>query len=133
MAAFSLIIMSQQNRCHGNGFGDRAGHAPAPETFERDNQIDRTGTQSVELLRYAQRGDAQVGQLLPHLAAGRHITGSPSTDDAGQVGGAERRVDAGREVALLFVECEFHGHVFSRGSPSSRSAMMLRWISLVPA
>ena len=46
---------------------------------------------------------------------------------AGHVGGAQCGVDAGREVALLFVEGELHS-VFglSLGRPSSRSAMMLR-------
>ena len=77
---------------------------------------------------HGQRGDAEVGQLLPHLAAGRDIAGRPRAHRAGQVRRAQRGVDAGREVALLFVERKFHflPPDFSRGRPSSRSEMMLR-------
>ena len=61
------------------------------------------------------------------LRPGAGIALCPRAHRTGQIGGAEGRVDAGREVALLFVQIEFHfDFLLSRGSPSSRSAMMLR-------
>ena len=99
-----------------------------PSRLECDHQVHRVGVDAVELLRHRERGDAQVGQRRPDLAAGCGVARGPGAHRAGHVGGAERGVDTGGEVALLFVECEFHlvFPALSLGRPSSRSAMMLR-------
>lgn len=52
MVVFSLIIMSQQNWCYGNGFGDWVGYVLVFEMFECDNQIDWIGIQFVEFFCY---------------------------------------------------------------------------------
>ena len=96
-----------------------------PSRSQRHHQVDRVRLDAVELLGNHQRGHAQVGQLRPHLAAGCGVAGGPRPHRGGHVGGAERGVDAGREVALLFVESRISFRLF-RGRPSSRSAMMLR-------
>ena len=125
----AAVVVGEQNRCHGDGFGDRAGYAPPAEPLRGDHQVDRVRLDAVELLRHRQRGDAEVGQLRPHLAAGRRVALGPCPHRGGQIGGPQRRVDAGGEVALLFVSLKIHSRIHllvSRGSPSRRSAMMLR-------
>ena len=96
--------------------------------FERHHQVHRIGVQAVELLRHHQCGHTEVGQLLPYLAARRGIAFGPRAYRAGQVRGAQCRVDARGEVALLFIERKFPFLLpaFSRGNPSSRSEMILR-------
>ena len=121
----AAVVVGKQNRCHRNGFGDRPGHTPAAQPLGGDHEIDGVRLDAVELLRHGQRGDAEVGQLCPHLAAGGGVARGPGPHRGGQIGGGQRRVDAGGEVALLFVQIELH-FAFSRGRPSSRSAMMLR-------
>ena len=119
------LVLGQQKWRYRNGFGDRSGYTPAAQPFERDDQVDRVRVDAVEPLRHRQRGDAQVGQPRPDLAAGAGVAGCPGAHRTRQVGSRQRRVDACGEVALLFVKIESHLD-FSRGSPSSRSAMMLR-------
>ena len=99
----TAVVVGEQNRCHRDGFGDRAGNTPAAEPFRGDHQVDRVCLDAVELLRHRQRGDAEVGQLRPHLAAGCGVALRPRSHRGGQIGGGQRRIDARREVALLFV------------------------------
>ena len=80
---------------------------------------------AVEPLGNHQRGDAEIRQLGPDLAARGGVTVGPGADSGRKVGSTQRGVDACREVALLLVKIEFH-LALSRGSPSRRSAMMLR-------
>ena len=82
------------------------------------------GSDPVMFLGHCQRGDAKIGQRRPHLASRRGIAVGPGSYRRRQVGGTQRRVDAGREIALLFVD--FEVHLLSLGRPSNRSAMMLR-------
>ena len=56
----------------------------------------------------------------------------PVDDPAEQLGqGMEAQPDRVPERQVVAVEAEVHRYAL--GSPSSRSAAMLRWISLVPA
>lgn len=70
----------------------------------------------------------RVGERGPHLAAVGGVTFGPRPDRGGDVGGAQRGIDARGEIALLIVEFEVHlaCPFGSRGRPSNRSAMMLR-------
>jgi hypothetical protein len=45
------IVVSQQNWCDRNGFGDRAGHTPASQPFQCDDQVDRVRVDAVEPFR----------------------------------------------------------------------------------
>ena len=82
---------------------------------------------AVEPFRHQQRRHAEVGQRRPDLAAGTGVALRPCAHRRWDACRAERRVDARREVALLFVDLEVHFcPLGSRGRPSSRSAMMLR-------
>ena len=63
---------------------------------------------AVELLGHHQGRHTEVGQLCPHLAAGSGVAGTPGAHGAGQVGSAQRGVDAGREVTLLVVYLKVH-------------------------
>ena len=94
---------AKQDRCDGDGFGDRSGHAVRADALQGHHQIHRVGADSVVLLADGQRGDAEVGQRRPDLPAGAGVTGGPRTHRRGHIGRAECGVDAGREVALLFV------------------------------
>jgi hypothetical protein len=103
-----FVSAAEQDGRHRNRFGDRTGNAPPAQPLERDHQIRRVRLDTVELLRHRERGDAEVGQRGPDLAARRGVTLSPGPYGGGDVGRRQRGVDAGGEVTLLFVECEFH-------------------------
>ena len=123
----AAFVVGEQNRCHRDGFGDRAGHTPVPESFGGDHEVDGMRLDAVEPFGYQQRRHAEVGQRRPDLAAGTGVARRPCAHRRGNVGCAERGVDARGEVALLFVDLEVHFcPLGSRGRPSSRSAMMLR-------
>ena len=64
--------------------------------------------EAVEPLRHRQRGDTQVGQLRPDLAAGGGVTAGPGTHGARHIGCRECRIDTGREIALLRVKVKIH-------------------------
>ena len=107
------LVVAQQNRSHRNGFDDRAGHTPPAQPLHGHHQIDRMGVDAVELLRDHQRRHTQVGQLGPHLTGGCGVAVSPRPHGGRQVGGTECRVDARREVALLFVDLKIHVDLLS--------------------
>ena len=99
----AAVVVGKQNRRHRNGFGDRAGNTPPAEPLGGHHEIDRMRLDAVVALRHRQRGDAEVGQLCPYLAARCGIALGPRPHRGRQIGGGQRRVDTGGEVALLFV------------------------------
>ena len=99
----AAVIRGQQDRRDGDRFGDRAGHTVRADALQGHHQIHRVGSDSVVVLADGQGGDAEVGQRRPDLPAGAGVTGGPGTHRRGYIGRAERGVDTGREVALLFV------------------------------
>ena len=44
----AALVVGQQHRCHRDGFGDRAGHAPVPESFGGDHEVHRVCVDAVE-------------------------------------------------------------------------------------
>jgi hypothetical protein len=122
------FIAREQNWCHRDGFGNRSGHAPAPQSFTRHHQINRVGSEAVEVLRHGQCGHSQFGQSLPDFASGCGVARCPGPNRTGHIRRGHRRVDTGSEVVLLRIECEPHRFTpaLSLGNPSRRSAMILR-------
>ena len=116
----AALVFGQQHRCHRDGFGDRTGNAPVPESFGGDDEVDRMRVDAVEPLRHRQRRHAEVCQRRPDLAAGTGVAGHPRAHRRGNVGRRERSVDARGEVALLFVEIELH--CFFPACPRAREA-----------
>ena len=123
------VIAGKENRRHRDRFGDRSRYAPATQPLARHDDIHRVGPQAVVLLRHCQCGHAQIGQSRPDLASRCAVPIRPGSNRARHIRGPECRVDTGREIALLGIECEFHERFtpeLSLGRPNSRSAMMLR-------
>ena len=110
---------------HGDRLDERAGHRGPAQLLEREHEIDRRrarvaacGEQSARPSSASRAHSLRPGARRRPPTRGRRPGRPP------QSAGRPRR----REVALFGRRCESH-----RGSPSSRSATTLRWISLVPA
>ena len=109
-----------------------------PQLLARDHQVERAGPEPAVAFRHGQPGDAEPGQLLPHRVPGRAVPGCPGPGRARHVRPAEQLVQRRAELLLLGRPAQpgvfaQHGRLAHRGRPSSRSAITVRWISLVPA
>ena len=127
-------VSAQQRDCHGGMLGDRLGAGGIPEFLERQHEVEGRHVEAAVRLR---GGDAE------HPGGGKGLPESGDTTVGVLPGGPHRRWRAliGEDVPdglgehhLVVGEGELHGPVpYFLGRPSTRSAMMLRWISLVPA
>ncbi len=111
----------QERRRHGDGLDDRSGYCVPTELFERNDQVDGVGAESVVLFGDDETVDAGLGEALPELLARLGVTVVPRTDDGGHVGLGQQCIDACSEVLVGGVERESHRSAFGR--PSRRSAM----------
>ena len=96
-----------------------------------DDQVDGIRAEPAAGRGHHERGDAGVRERLPDLQAWFAVSGRPRPARRRAVGGREQFVQASGEL-LLLVGANLIGQLH-RGSPSSRSAITERWISLVPA
>ena len=126
------VVVGEQNRCHCDGFGDRTGDAPPAQPLGGDDEVDGVRLDPSNFSGTISAVTPRSASCAHTLRPGAVSPCAHARTAAGRSAAPERGVDAGGEVALLFVELEPH-FAFSRGRPRSRSAMMLRWISLVPA
>ena len=113
-----------------------------PKLLAGDGHVLQAGTEPAPALRHRERGDTEAGELPPQRLAGRMVARRPPACGAGYVGRGERIMQG---CAELFLLCGPHPAVLLRpepvllepvliaGSPSSRSAITVRWISFVPA
>ena len=106
-----------------------------PQRLEGHHHLHGGGAQAARGLRHQEPADAEVGHPAQQLEAGVVVAGSPGSDQGRCLGGREQVVEGACEAALLVGQCEAHQRAppDQRGSPRTRSATMLRWISLVPA
>ncbi len=104
----------------------------AAQHAEGDGQFHGEEPQTLVLLGHGEGEDAGLGESCPQGASGAVVAGCPGPYDARCAGGSQHAVQRAGELPLLVVGEEPH-HRRPFGSPSSRSAMMSRWISLVPA
>ena len=109
-----------------------------PQLLARDDQVERAGPGTAVAFRHGQPGDAEPGQLPPHRLSGCPLPGRPGPGRARHVGRAEQLVQGRAELLLLGRPAQpglvaQHRRLAHRGRPSSRSAITVRWISLVPA
>ena len=120
-------------------FEEGLGQPGPPRLLEDAHQVDVAQAEAVGGLGHHGRRRPELGQHGPAVLRQR----SPAVlvgqfEGAQGVRGAlgvEDRAHALAQLVLLLGEGEVHGPLPSqpRGSPSSRSATTLRWISLVPA
>ena len=103
------------------------------EDLEGDDQVHRCPAESVFILGQDERGDALVGQPLPQRDPGLGVPVRPGTGDGDRVCLRHQLGQRLGEPGLLGGEAEVHQARCSRGSPRMRSAITLRWTSLVPA
>src|SRR5262249_1802700 len=102
-----------------------------PELLEKDRLLDEPQSRAAGLLRDGHAEPAEPGEVAPRA-------GVPAGVGAGELGDAlprealpEERARLAPELVLLGSERELHHR--DRGRPSTRSAMMLRSTSDVPA
>jgi hypothetical protein len=129
-----LVLLGRPER-HGekcDALDPGAGHRVAPECLERDDEVHLAGIETAALLGDEQPGDAELGEAVPQLQPRPGVALGPGPDHTGGVGTGEQVVEDLGEALLLLGEREPHRRG-SFGRPRTRSATMLRWISLVPA
>ena len=111
---------------------ERFGNGGVTDFLEDPNESDFIHTESSSLFRRKRSEDADLCERPPEIGHSC-VSGFPAGPY--RIGGAAvgEEVPDGVAEHVVFVG-EFKSHDYPRlGSPSTRSAMMLRWISLVPA
>jgi phasin len=91
----------------------------------------RVAAETAERRRHRQPQHAHLGQLLPARRRSPAVAGPRGAHLRRRARARQKLPHRPLKHALLVGEGEPHGYL--RGSPSSRSATTLRWISLVPA
>ena len=116
--------------CHRLDHGP--GHRRVAELLEQQDRVDDAEAHPAGVLRSEDADDAHVGELLPQ----RRAVGPAVLPQRAQVGGGEllreQVAETVGEQELVVGESEAHRQT-PFGSCRTRSAMMLRWISFVPA
>jgi hypothetical protein len=112
----------------------RTGQAGLSRRFGDDGELDVAQPEPAVPLGHTDREQVHLGEPLPEgVQYARFVA---PADDVRRALRSEDRARQPVEGTLVVAQVEVHRSPFatgSRGSPSSRSAMMLRWISLVPA
>jgi hypothetical protein len=114
----------EQLRDRRGRLGHRPRHRVMPELLAGHHDVGQAGAEPAPALRHGERGDTEPGELAPQRQAGGAVPAGPPPRGAGRVGPREQAVQRRAEQLLLGRH---------RGSPSSRSAITVRWISFVPA
>ncbi|CAM5708486.1 hypothetical protein SMICM304S_06184 [Streptomyces microflavus] len=104
----------------------------AAQLHERDGRLHREGADTSVRLRDRQREHPRVRQPPPEGEPGAMVARGPAPYDRRGIRRRQQRVQRAGELPLLVVQQETHQRR-PFGRPSSRSAMMSRWISFVPA
>ncbi len=115
-----------------DGLDQRAGYGVPAQLDEGQGEFDGPQPIPPVLLRYGETEHPGLLDTAPQRAPARMLAPAPLPDDRRGVRGAEHRVQGGDERPLFGVGQEAHQRR-PFGRPSSRSAMMSRWISFVPA
>ena len=112
---------------------DRFGQGGTADLDEDPHRVDVVHPEATELFRNEQSGDSDLAMLGPEFggAAGFGLPLGPNELD--RTFTREKVANGFLKQELVFVEVEFHRSLYFRGMPRIRSAMMLRWISFVPA
>ena len=130
----AILEARQERRRDGRGFDDRLGKRGAAGLLERQHQRHLVETEPARTLGHQHAQDAELGERRPARRDRAPCSLLPDGAHRGRRTDAlEHAADAVAEAELLLVEREMHAVGQSRGRPSTRSAMTLRWISLVPA
>ena len=126
-----MIGLDQESRCHGRGLEQRFWQRRPAGLLEKQDQVELTHTQPTVGFGHRETDDPELGERAPqNRRVGR--TGIPScAHDLGRALLGEELPDRITEQQLIVGEREAHAYFL--GSPSTRSATTLRWISLVPA
>ena len=122
----------EQWRGHKGGIDERFGKAEAP-AFDRDQRrIEQAEAKPAGAFGDAQAGQAHVDEPLPD----RRVAVRPGVEAAQHVGAVRAgEIGAHRigKFELVGGEQQVHQPAPTRGRPSRRSAVILRWISFDPA
>jgi hypothetical protein len=132
VARRAVVAQPVQQRRRGDRLDQRAGHRVAAQFREGHGEFDRERAESLVALGNGQGEDVRLGEPGPQGAAGRAVARRPGPHGGRGVRRRQHGVQGAGEVPLPGVEEEPHQRR-PFGRPSSRSAMMSRWISLVPA
>lgn len=110
----------------------RPRHRVPPQLQEGHREFHRKRSDTLVRLRYREREHPRLREPRPQGPPRSVVPGTPRPDGCGRIRGRQHRVQRAGEIPLLVVEEESHQRR-PFGRPSSRSAMMSRWISFVPA
>ncbi len=118
---------------HGDrgGVDDRLGHGTTTRLDEQRDEIQLGHPHATGRLGGHESEHSHLAQLAPEGAVGRSVPSGPHS--LRRALGREEVANGIGEELLILGERELHEGSYSRGSPSTRSATTLRWISLVPA
>ena len=127
-----LRVQAAEQRHADRGRRDhRLGQPRAPGLLQEKDEIDLVHSHSIVLLRDQKARHADLGQAGPELGRATGL-GLPERPNPLRCAlGLEEVVHGVPQQQLIFGEVKTHGQLL--GSPRIRSAMTLRWISLVPA
>ncbi len=125
-------VVSQERHTDRQVFGEQLGAAGSAGFLQQQHPVDLVETEATGGFGGGEAGHARLGEGRPQPGhpAGLVLPGISHRGRRAPVG--EDRAHGVTEEELVFGEGELHERYF-RGRPSSRSEMMLRWISLVPA
>ena len=127
-----LRLVRYQARRDQGGIDDRLRYVGAAQ-FDRDQRrFDQPQPEAALRLRHDQPGQPHLDQPAPDRRVAPAF-GIEAPQHLGAVRALEEGAHAVAQLDLVLGEREVHQPAPMRGRPSSRSAMMLRWISFDPA
>ena len=130
-----IAAVAQAGRAHQHGVYQRLGQRHVADLLGEQHEVELVHAEAAVLLGHRDAGEAELGELRPQRV-GAPRCGFPRRADAlGRDLGHEELAHRLLEQFLVVGEAEIHVCVlpYARGMPSMRWAMILRWISLVPA
>ena len=117
---------------HRGVLDEGLGQCGAACLLEHEHEVELRATQSAIGIGREHPEHSHVGELRPHRVGTARGVAPRRADDRGRALFFEQVAHSVAERELVVGECEPHG-AQALGSPSTRSAITLRWISFVPA
>ena len=126
---------AQQAGGEVGGIGERIGDGEVTQLLGHQRPSHIAHAQAAFGFGHGQRGQTLGRDFAAHLGRAARIGFPNFAQHFGGCFGHEKTADRVAKKQFVFAEGEVHGGVPDQflGKPSKRSAMMLRWISLLPA
>ncbi len=112
---------------------DRIGQPDPTRLLEQQHEVELGQAETAEGLGHLDPEHAHLGQRRPHVGQATVVVDPRVAHLLGLALLVEQVAHGVAEQDLVVGEGEAHRSAYFLGRPSTRSAMTLRWISLVPA